>query len=157
MRGRRVGRLSLRDQRIEVNRALNHLSIMSGRPTPDGLLNKIPPKRVRAAPGSNPHRPLEKDVLADVLSALRADPRVAMVERQQSGVFKEGERWIRVGTPGALDVKGMLHGGAMFEIECKRIGEKPDERQQRRIDAIMANDGIAGCAHSAAEALALLP
>lgn len=119
-------------------------------------LPEAKPKRTRRAAGHDGRR-LEKHVLADCLEALRKDPRVAMVERQQSGVFREGDRFITVGTKGALDIKGMLIGGRTFEIEIKRPGAKPDERQQNRIEAIKRNGGIAGFATSAEEALALLP
>ena len=101
--------------------------------------------------------PLERAVLKEIMRALRNDPRVAQVERQQSGLFVEGNRHIRVGTPGALDIKGMLVGGRMFEIECKRVGGKPTPAQANRIAAIKASGGIAGYAWSAESALALLP
>lgn len=115
----------------------------------------IKPKRTQAP--RNPDAIYEKDVLAAVLLALRNDPRVAFCDRRQSGVFQDGNRYIRVGTPGTLDTSGMLIGGRYFEIECKRPGEKPDERQRNRIDAIKANGGISGYATSAEEAIALLP
>lgn len=102
-------------------------------------------------------RPPEKHVLAAVLKALRHDPRVASVERTQSGLFQEGNRWIRVGTPGKLDITGLLVGGRYFEIEVKRPGEKPNPKQADRIAAIRANGGISGYAWSAESALALLP
>lgn len=155
MRNVRRGRLSLRDQRIAVNKALNHYAVLSGRPTPPVLLNEITPPPIRRA--SKPGRVLEKDVLASVLAALRADKRVALCERQQSGVFVEGNRHIRVGTRGALDVRGYLVGGAAFEIEVKRPGGRLTPEQIVRIDALRANGVIAGVATSAAEALALLP
>lgn len=117
--------------------------------------NAIPGVDIDAVHGDAPI--LEKKVLADVLEALRNDPRVALVDRRQSGVFQEAERWIRVGTRGTLDISGMLVGGKYFEIECKRPGKKPDERQENRIQAIRRNGGVSGCATSAAEALALLP
>lgn len=120
---------------------------------------ELPPKRdkVRRPVDGKPVGRLEKHVLADVLQALRQDPRVALVERTQSGLFQDNDRYIRVGTPGKLDITLMLVGGRYGEIECKRPGGKPDERQQRRIDAIRRNGGIAGCATSAEEALGLLP
>lgn len=125
----------------------------------DALAVTLAPKRhkVRRPVDGKPVVPLEKHVLADVLQALRQHPRVALVERTQSGLFQDHDRYIRVGTPGKLDITLMMVGGRYGEIEVKRPGGKPDERQQRRIDAIRRNGGIAGCATSAAEAIALLP
>lgn len=149
------GRRSMRDTLAGNNAAQRFYAAMAGIDPPAELLNSIKPKRT-AAP-RDPSKVYEKDVLADVLQALRADPRVALVMRQQSGVFVEGNRHIRVGSRGLLDIGGMLIGGRHFEIECKRPGERPDERQAERIAAIRRNGGIAGYATSAAEALALLP
>lgn len=125
----------------------------------DRLAASIAPKRnrIRRPVDGKPALPLEKHVLADVLQALRRDPRVALVDRRQSGSFMEGDRWITVGTPGTLDISGMLVGGRYFEIECKRPGNKPDERQALRIARIVKGGGISGYATRVAEALALLP
>src|SRR5262245_46207637 len=90
----------------------------SASPKPDAMerarASLIPLPKERA-PRRASAKPLEKHILSAVLQALRRDPRVATAERQQSGVFREGNRWIRVGTPGALDIKGMLKGGLAYE------------------------------------------
>lgn len=119
----------------------------------------LPPKahRINRTADDKPAMPLEKHVLAGALKALSRDPRVALVERTQSGLFQEGNRFIRVGSRGKLDITGMLKGGRYFEIEAKRPGEKPDERQALRIAFVRQHGGIAGYFTSAAEALALLP
>lgn len=119
----------------------------------------LPPKadRIRRTGDDRPAFPLEKGVLKAALKALRADPRVAFAQRQQSGLLTEGLRTIRVGARGLLDINGMLKGGAYFEIEAKRPGEKPDERQAARIAFIREHGGISGYFTSAAEALSLLP
>ncbi len=101
--------------------------------------------------------PLEAVVLKQVVMALRRDPRVASVERNQSGVFHEGGRFIRVGTPGKLDLTVYLKGGKFAEIEVKRPGGKPKPHQAARIAEIRAKGGIAGYCWSAESALALLP
>jgi hypothetical protein len=126
----------------------------------DRLAASIAPKRaarIRRPVDGKPALPLEKHVLAEVLQALRRDLRVALIDRRQSGAFMEGDRWITVGTPGTLDISGMLVGGRYFEIECKRPGQKPDERQALRIARIVKGGGISGYATSAEEAIALLP
>lgn len=152
---RRGGRQTLREQRERANAADRFYAAMSGKEPQ--VQNSIKPKQQRRAAGWH-GKPLEKAVLASVLDALRRDPRVAMVERQQSGVFVEGNRHIRVGSPGALDVKGFLIGsGRYFEIECKRPGGQLTPQQSERIATLIANGAIAGVATSAAEALELLP
>jgi hypothetical protein len=124
----------------------------------DQFIKPIPPKRdrIKRSDGTPAH-PLEKEVLADALEALRNDPRVWICDRNQSGVFQDGDRYIRVGRKGHLDIKGMLHGGRYFELEAKRPGEKPDENQLQRIEHVRKGGGISGYFTSAAEALALLP
>ena len=106
---------------------------------------------------NKPTTPLEREVLKAVTKALRADPRVARVERNQSGTFREGERWIKVGTRGKLDLTVYLKSGRYMEIEVKRPGGKPDPRQALRIEAIKREGGLAGWCWSAESALALLP
>ena len=120
----------------------------------------LPPKahRIRRTSDDKPALPLEKHVLKAALKALRADPRVAFADRQQSGVFHEGLRTIRVGAPGKLDIVGALKDGARYiELEAKRPGEKPTEQQALRIAFVRSFGGISGYFTSAEEALALLP
>jgi len=148
------GRMSLREKMQKNKAALDFMADMAEK---DRLEFDIPPPPKKRGPRKPSDVPLEKEVLADVLQALRMDPRIALVERAQSGVFQDGDRHIRVGTPGKLDITLMLVGGRYGEIEVKRPGKKPDERQANRIEAIKRNGGIAGYATSAEEALALLP
>ena len=113
--------------------------------------------RIRRTSDDKPALPLEKHVLKAALKALRADPRVAFADRQQSGVFQDGDRHIRVGTPGKLDIVGMLKGGQYLELEAKRPGNKPDDRQALRIAFVREHGGVSGFFTSAEEAIALLP
>lgn len=151
---RRKGRPSLREQIEKHNASDRYYAAAFGKEP--AFQRELPAVRTRG-PAKKSTIPLERDVLKAVLHALRHDPRIASVERQQSGVFIEGNRHIRVGARGALDIKGMLVGGRAFEIECKRPGGKPDPRQAERIAAIKANGGVAGYCWSAESALALLP
>jgi hypothetical protein len=159
----RRGRLSPREQKEATNRS--HDFIAAAMP-PDKaaeyrarFVKVLPPKRERImrTGDGKPAHPLEKEVLADVLQALRSDPRVWICDRRQSGVFQEGNRFIRVGQKGHLDISGMLQGGKYLEIECKRPGERPDERQAARIEHVRKGGGISGYCWSAESALALLP
>src|SRR6266403_838657 len=64
------GRLSPRDQKIAVNKALDLWAATSARPTPDGIRNEIPPRRERVkrpVDGRAP-QPSEHQVQAAVIS-----------------------------------------------------------------------------------------
>lgn len=141
-----------RRERIEaINAAHKFYAAASGK---EPRLIPLPKQRAPRKPSG---RPLERDILAAVLDALRRDPRVALVERTQSGLFQDGNRYIRVGTRGKADITFMLVGGRYGECEVKRPGNEPDPRQAERIATINANGGLAFCAHSAEEAIASLP
>ena len=157
----RAGRPSRRDQAESVNRGLDAWGAMFGKPEVAARLKTaLPPKRhrvVRPADGK-PAAPYERDVLAAIIKALRSDPRVSRVERNQSGVFRDGNRWIRVGVRGKLDLTVYLKTGRFAEIEVKRDAKtKPEPHQLERIAEIKREGGIAGWAWSAESALALLP
>lgn len=158
---RRVGRPTYRETLVRNNAALDFYADMAGKPRiPSVLLDKLPPKRhrVRRPVDGKPAAPYERDVLAQIISALRHDPRVARVERNQSGVFKEGHRYIRVGVRGKLDLTIYLKTGRFVEIEVKRDQKhKPEPHQVARIEEIKRDGGLAGWAWSAESALALLP
>lgn len=155
----RRGRKSLREQ-FRLNKAwIEFHAAATDKPSPIDIVVPPAPKarEVRRPVDGKPPQPLEKHVLAAALNALRSDPRVAFADRQQSGLFQDGNRYIRVGTPGKLDIVGMLTNGRYLELEAKRPGQKPDERQARRIEFVKRHGGIAGYFTSADEALALLP
>lgn len=158
-------RPTLRESLQSSQRATDFYAAMAGKPSPvNEMLQAMPPKRTRAAPrlrgvdiDAVHKKPLERTVLRAITQALRLDRRVARVERNQSGLFQEGNRFIRVGTRGKLDLTVYLKSGRYIEIEVKRPGGKPEPHQQQRIDAIRADGGLAGYATSIDEALALLP
>lgn len=154
------GRRTYREQLEASARASEFYARMAGKPAmPNTLLAQLPPKRDRVVRpvDKRPVVPYERDILAAAIKALRDDPRVYDVRRQNSGLFQDGDRFIRVGTPGVLDIVGMLVSGRYMELEAKRPGQKPDERQERRIAFIRAGGGIAGYFTSVEQALALLP
>lgn len=162
---KRRGRLTEAQRRSEWQKASAKLADLEQEPTGSPSIREwlgeepLPPKahKIRRTADEKPALPLEKHVLAAALKALHRDPRVAFVQRQQSGLFQEGLRTIRVGTPGLLDINGMLKGGRYFELEAKRPGNKPDLRQAQRIAFVIQHGGVSGYFTSAAEALALLP
>lgn len=161
MFGKRRGRPTRREQVEGVNEALRHWGTMFGKPeVAEKLVTKLPPKRarVRRPVDGKPAAPYERDVLTKIIKALRSDPRVARVERNQSGVFQDGNRYIRVGVKGKLDLTVYLKTGRFAEIEVKRDEKtKPDPHQLERIATIKREGGIAGWAWSAESALAILP
>lgn len=134
------GRPTKRQAVITSNAAFNFYGMA-------GHIQPVPEERAKRKPSG---LPLERDILADILSALRRDPRIWIVERTQSGLFQDGDRMIRVGTKGKLDITGMLRGGKYYEIEVKRPGNKPDGYQSARIDNINRGGGAATWASSVA-------
>jgi len=167
LRSRKRGRVSLRE-RLELNKATRRLylgAVPEDHPKYEAAQAKLgelhaeapPPLRTRRKARGTPDRPLEKHILAAVMGALRYDPRVWICDRRQSGVFQDGDRYIRVGERGHLDISGMLRGGAYFEIEVKRPGAKPEPHQLERIERVRAGGGISGYCWSVESAIALLP
>jgi hypothetical protein len=155
------GRLSYRERLENSQRASDFYAAAAGKQSmPSVALAQLPPKRhrVKRPVDGKPAAPYERDVLVQVIKALRADPRVSRVERNQSGVFQDGNRYIRVGVRGKLDLTVYLKTGRFAEIEVKRDAKtKPDPHQLERIATIKAEGGIAGWAWSAESALAILP
>lgn len=153
----RRGRKTKREEIKGLNAAHRYVSTFSMKPgaaeLAETFCRPVPKERAPRKPSG---KPLERDIVREIISALRKHPHVASVQRRQSGVFRDGERWIRVGQVGESDIGGMLHGGRAFEIEVKVPGREPDERQAARIEKIRAAGGIAGCAHSVEEAIALI-
>ena len=117
------------------------------------MCRPVPKERAARKPSG---KPLEADILRDILKALRAHPAVATVERRQSGVFRDGNRFVRVGQRGLPDISGMLHGGRAYAIEVKRPGRLADERQAEYLNRIQAAGGCAGVASSVSEAIAIV-
>lgn len=167
MRTRRMaGRPSLRDTLRKNNAALDFYGVPLQDAAGRSLRAEIKPKRERpavpagvdidAVHDSKPATPTERIVLKAVLRELRRHPRVSAVWRMSSGVFMAGDRFVRVGESGMPDVMGMLAGGRLFAIECKRPGASPTSIQQIQLDRIRINGGVSGCAHSADEAIAII-
>lgn len=143
-----AGALPEGDSRAEANSERIH-----------GLEQAIPAKRhrIRRPVDGKAALPLEKEILADILQALHNDRRIGYVWRHSSGVFQDGERYIRTGPSGLPDLIGFLTGsGRAFFLEVKRPGLKADERQAQRLDHFKRSGAIAGVCWSVESALALL-
>lgn len=142
---RRNGRKSPAEQKRLINAAFDFYGI----PQFKSAVRDYKPRKPSG-------KPLERNILPAIMQALRKHPRVASVQRRQSGVFLSGNRTVRVGSPGEPDISGMLQGGRSFVIEVKVPGREPSATQQAHIDRVKAAGGIAGCAHSVEEALAII-
>lgn len=146
------GRRSLRDTLLASQKASDLYADMADKPRMDYAIPSPPKKRTRSASG----KPLEKHILKAVLQALRAHPKVSFAWRMQSGVFQDGDRFVRVGTKGLPDIVGMLRGGRLFAIECKSASGSVTSEQSAWLVAVRDNGGIAGVARSVEDALALI-
>ena len=115
----------------------------------------IKPVRVQAA-----RRPsgkvLERDVLKGIVKALSLHRLVARVERNQSGVFREGERFVRVGSKGKADLTVYLKDGRYAEIEVKSPTGRITDAQWKRVYAIRAAGGLAGIARCVEDAFGII-
>lgn len=161
---RRRGRVTLRERLESSWRTRSFYAAAFDKPAPEkpqalqDIEARAGIRRQRSTPGAD-GKPLEKNVLKAVMSALRIDPRVASVERNQSGVFQEGDRFIRVGSKGKLDLTVYLKTGKFAEIEVKRQKKESllSDAQRNRINAIRSSGGIAGWCWDIPSALAILP
>ncbi len=90
---------------------------------------------------------LERDVLPVVLLALRMHPKVAWAERLNTGAAVYGERYVRFGWPGMLDITGQLKDGRRLDVEAKRPGKWATPDQTATIEMVVRNGGVAFVAH----------
>lgn len=156
---RNSGRVPLRQQVSTITKILATMSA-DGKapPMPASLQHLAEVREVRAkrAP-TTANGLLEADVLEDSLAALRSHESVCFAWRLQSGLFKDGERHVRVGFKGMPDIVGMLWDGRLFAVEVKReIGGVTSPEQKETLQRIRNGCGLAGVAHSAAEAVAII-
>lgn len=105
--------------------------------------------------------PLESDIQAQILRALKIHPAVAWCGRFNSGaqVIGEGKsrRFVRFSTvKGLSDILGQLVDGRMLAIEVKRPSGRVTEDQMAFISMVANSGGVAFVARSVAEAWAIL-
>ena len=77
----------------------------------DRILGPVRPKTTRR--NAKP----ESALLHECLLYLK--PRCRWVHRQNSGAYKDGDRYIVYGFPGQPDIIGQLHDGRIIFVECK--------------------------------------
>lgn len=105
----------------------------------------VPVKRTYKASGN----PLEKDILKAIMQLLKKHPKIAKVWRQNSGVFREGDRWIRANTAtGMSDIMGVLKNGRMLAIEVKTETGVVKAHQHEFLNSIANAGGLAFVARS---------
>lgn len=108
-----------------------------------------PARQTGPAVAVQPSPPLESEVLAAVLAALRAHPRVGFVERMNSGMMKKGPHYVRFGFVGCPDILGMLKDGRFLAVEVKRPKGHVTEDQIKFLSMVGWFGGLGFVAFSA--------
>ena len=141
-------RVNQRENRLAIKAQLEGLCALAGKPAPV-YETHIPEKR---GPAKRTDMRPERLILADVLRFLRKHPNVAVVWREQSGLFQMDDRPIRVGTVGKPDIIGMLRGGVFFAIEVKSERGILSDSQAYWLETIRYFGGRAGVARNTEDA-----
>ncbi|MBY0578448.1 MAG: VRR-NUC domain-containing protein [Burkholderiales bacterium] len=110
------------------------------------------PKKTERKKNARP----EAAILAAVLAALRNHPRVAWIERMNSGAIKTDDRFIRYGFRGCSDIIGQLKGGRILAVEVKAPGGRLTPEQCDFLDLVTRHGGLAFVARSADDVLRTL-
>lgn len=105
--------------------------------------NRVP----KPLPSGANHR-REGAVLAAVLKVLRQHPAIAWVERQNSGAYKDGKRFIRYGWPGCADILGQLQDGRFLAVEVKAPAGRLRPEQAAFLELVLQHGGVAFVARS---------
>ena len=151
----RAATKTLKQTRRENDQALNFSAASFGK-GPTFPVEPVP----EAAPKRRPSRGPEADVLSAVLKALSLHPAVAWVRRINTGAFEVGtgpaRRFVRFGFPGCSDVLGQMKDGRLLAVECKSAVGKLSPEQQRFIEVVRENGGVAGMARSVDDALLII-
>lgn len=108
------------------------------------------------APAHRTNERHEAAALVEVLQALRGNPAVAWVERQNTGAAKVGGRFIRFGWRGCSDLIGMLKDGRLLAVEVKAPGGRLRPEQAEFLSLVRRFGGVAFVARNAAEVIASL-
>ena len=108
--------------------------------------------------------PLERDIQKIILQALKLHPKVACIERTNTGsgrfMRKDGTagRYVSFGFKGQADLTGVAKDGRVIAIEVKRPKTRNNlsPEQKSYLAQIREAGGYAGVATSVAEAFAIL-
>jgi hypothetical protein len=111
--------------------------------------------------GETQSRPRRNDrpeaaALVEVMKVLRNHPAVAWCERQNSGAFKSGDRFVRFGWRGCSDVLGQLKDGRFLACEVKAKAGRLRPEQSDFLERVRRFGGVGIVARNAADVLAAL-
>ncbi len=115
----------------------------------DDLPPTAPAPRVNARP--------EAAALAEVLQTLQHHPAVAWVRRQNSGVARIGDRFVRFGWLGCADLLGQMKDGRLLAVECKAPQGRLTAEQAEFLSLVRRFGGVACLAIPAVQRVALHP
>jgi hypothetical protein len=131
--------------------------VNGGEQTGTEAVEVVAPMRPARRQGTQIPPPLERDVLADVLAALKLHPRVAWAHRFNTGAMEVDGRCIRFAFAGCSDILGQLADGRFLAVEVKRPGSQPTPAQQTFLLNVARHGGCAFVARSAADVWKALP
>jgi hypothetical protein len=97
----------------------------------------------------------ETRVMLWILAQLRKRYPAGLWERQNVLAADMGDRFVKAGTKGQADLRG-LHRGHYFELEVKKPGEVQTESQRKRQIKITDAGGIYAVVHNPTEAFAVV-
>lgn len=148
----RAATKTLKQTRRENDAALNYYAASFGK----GPTFALEPEPVQKPSRNRPATVPESEVLRAVMRFLSINPAVAWVRRMNTGSFQIGTgpkaRWFRAGFVGCSDILGQMKDGRFLAVEVKAERGKVSDEQQRFIDVVRANGGVAGVARNIGEA-----
>ena len=153
------GRITLREQMLRNQKALDMHAELSGRPR---VVLDIGPAPVKRAAAGSDGKPLEKHIQKAILEMLRWRKDVVFFGRFNRGQAQSTDahgqtHYTNFNTvPGFPDIHGMLSAGRAFYIEVKRPGNKATAEQADFIAKVQSGGGIAGVCYSVEQAQDLL-
>jgi VRR-NUC domain len=98
-------------------------------------------------------RTTEAPIVAACLEYLTQVAGVLAWRSNNTGVFDPARKCFRSfrGLKGVSDILGILPGGRLLAVECKRPGGKPTAEQQAFLDEVNRRGGLAVCVHAVGE------
>jgi hypothetical protein len=139
--------------------------LLAARHVQPPLFEALPAQPKRRKPGTVRRvEPREVELQKLILAALRLHPKVARIERTNTGagrfLRRDGTagRFVRFGFAGQSDLSGMSKCGRVIAIEIKRRSTRNDvsEHQRAYLDQVRAAGGFAGVACSVEDAYEIL-